>query len=218
MTKSIIITAGGKGQRMGSKLPKQFLTIKGKPILLYTIEKFYEYDPSIEIILVLPEGRIPFWELLIKDHLFSIPHQLAIGGKTRFHSIKNGLELATGKLIGVHDGVRPFVSIKVIEKVYQAAEEKGAAIPALTLTESIRKLQGTSSVAKNRSDYMSVQTPQCFQSSILKDAYSKGYRDEYTDDATVVEANGGSIVLVEGNHENIKITTPFDLKIAETIV
>lgn len=215
MTKTIIITAGGKGLRMGSSIPKQFLTINDKPILFYTIEQFYRFDPLIEIVLVLPSEHIKYWENLIQELSFAIPHTVVPGGKTRYHSIKNGLEFANGSVIGVHDGVRPFVSIDVISRVYETAKMLGASIPVLPLKESIRKVSGESSLAKERSLYRLVQTPQCFRNKILKDAYQKTFQMSFTDDASVVEANGGSVVLVVGNEENIKITTPLDLKIAE---
>jgi 2-C-methyl-D-erythritol 4-phosphate cytidylyltransferase len=218
MTKTIIITAAGKGLRMGADLPKQFLPIAGKPILQYTIEQFYNYDNAMEIILVLPEDHIPYWQLLINDHNFTIPHQLVEGGETRYHSIKNGLEYATGEVIGVHDGVRPFASQEVISSVFAKAEITGSAIPVLPLVDSIRELHGQSSTARDRSRFVSVQTPQCFKSAILKSAYSTGYNELFTDDASVVEANGQSIHLIEGNRENIKITTPFDLEIAKILL
>lgn len=218
MTKSIIITAGGKGLRMGTEVPKQFLSLKGKPILLHTIERFYSYDSKMEIILVLPEEHIPFWQLLLGEHQVQIPHQLVIGGETRYHSIKNGLEETTGELIAVHDGVRPFVSNDVISNAFLMAQEKGAAIPVLPIKESVRQISGETSVAVDRDLYKSVQTPQCFKSAILKGAYAGNYQPSFTDDASVVEAYGGEISMVHGNEENIKITTPFDLKMAEILV
>lgn len=218
MTKTIIITAGGKGLRMGAELPKQFILINGKPILLYTLELFFRYDPKIEIILVLPDAHISYWQELIVKHKVSIHHHIAVGGKTRYHSIKNGLIIATGKLIGVHDGVRPFTSNKVIIDVFKAAEQFGAAIPTMPLVESIRKVNGQNSEALDRSRYVSVQTPQCFQAPILKAAYSLEYQNNFTDDASVVEASGAKINLVDGNAENIKITTPFDLRVAAALI
>ena len=217
MTKTIIITAAGKGLRMGADLPKQFLPLAGKPILLYTIEQFYRFNNDIEIILVLPADHIPYWQLLINDHNFTIPHQLVEGGETRYHSIKNGLEYATGEVIGVHDGVRPFVSQDVISSVFDKAEIKGAAIPVLPLVESIRELHGESSTARDRSRFVSVQTPQCFHAQVLKGAYENGYNDTFTDDASVVEAAGHQISLVNGNIENIKLTTPMDMKMARLL-
>ncbi|MFK8044438.1 MAG: 2-C-methyl-D-erythritol 4-phosphate cytidylyltransferase [Crocinitomicaceae bacterium] len=218
MTETIIITAGGKGLRMGTEVPKQFLPLNGKPILMHTISQFYSYNPEIEIILVLPEAHIPFWQLLLKENQFKIPHQLVLGGQTRYHSIKNGLKEATGELIGVHDGVRPFVSIEVIRNTFSTAQVNGAAIPVLKINESIRQLSQSNSQSVDRALYRSVQTPQCFEAEKLKEAYSGEYRETYTDDASVVEAAGHTISLVDGNEENIKITTPFDLKIAELLV
>lgn len=219
MPKTIIITAGGKGLRMGSDIPKQFIELKGKPILFYTIEKFHEFDSSIEIILVLPFNHIEYWQSLIEKFQFKIPHLIVAGGETRYHSIKNGLSKANGNIIGVHDGVRPLVSIDVISHVYNAAEENGAAIPVLPLIESIREVStNNSSIAKDRSLYRSVQTPQCFKRNVLLEAYEKPFQNTFTDDASVVEANGSEIVLVDGNSENIKITSPIDLKIAEFLL
>lgn len=215
MTETIIITAGGKGLRMGKKIPKQFLLIRNKPILFYTMEQFYNYNDLIEIILVLPAHHIQYWESLIQDLNFRIPHIVVEGGSTRYHSIKNGLEKANGDLIGVHDGVRPFVSTGVISTVFESAKRNGASIPVLPLTESIREVVGEFSTAKDRSLYRSVQTPQCFRSNILKSAYQEPYQSVFTDDASVVEANNVAVTLVNGNEENIKITTPFDFKIAE---
>jgi len=217
MTETIIITAGGKGLRMGTEVPKQFLQVNGVPILLQTINQFYQYNSEIEIILVLPEAHIPYWQLLLKEHQFKIAHQLVIGGQTRYHSIKNGLNEATGDLIGVHDGVRPFVSISVIKNTFSKAQSDGAAIPVLDLKESVRKVDNQKSHSVNRDLYKSVQTPQCFKNSILREAYAGDYQATFTDDASVVEAAGYQISLVEGNEENIKITTPFDLKLAELL-
>ena len=218
MADSIIITAAGKGIRMGTDIPKQFLLINGKPILFYTIEQFYRYDSSIQIVLVLPEIQVGYWQTLIEQHQFTIPHKVVVGGETRFHSIKNGLEHATGEIIGVHDGVRPLVSVEVIKACYVQARKSGACIPVLPVSESIREVNNTGSKAVDRSMYRKVQTPQCFSSEVLKAAYRQPYQDVFTDDASVVEASGGIIEVVTGNDENIKITTPFDLKLAEILL
>lgn len=214
-SKSVIITAGGIGKRMGSEIPKQFLVIGNKPIILHTIEQFLKYDSSIELILVLPEEYVHIWEEICQKYLFTRDHKVALGGAERFHSIQNGLVLATADLIAVHDAVRPLVDVDVIATCFVAAEKNGAAIPVFSISESVRKIDHDKSFAVNRDDYKLVQTPQCFQASILQQAYQQHYSHLFTDDASVVEADGIKITLVEGNRENIKITTPHDLKLAE---
>lgn len=215
--KSIIITAGGVGKRMGADIPKQFLLLKGKPVLMHTIEKFYSYDSAIEIILVLPKNQIDFWKGLCSQHQFKIAHTIVGGGKERFDSVKNGLKYANGALIGVHDAVRPLVAEEVIAATYIAAAKNGASIPITPINESVRELSENGSMAVNRDNYKLVQTPQCFQAHILRSAYETSYQSSFTDDASVVESNGDKIYLVDGNRENIKITTPVDLKIAEIL-
>lgn len=217
MTESFIITAGGKGLRMGADIPKQFIELRGKPILMHTIEKFHNYNPQAQLILVLPESHINFWIELTEKHSFQIPHELVTGGKERFFSIKNGLDKVTGEMVGVHDGVRPFVSLSVIKNLMSEAQSKKAVIPVINIKESVRKMDGETSTAVNRSDYKLVQTPQCFETALLKKAYQQDYKDEFTDDASVVEQLGHSIFLCDGNEENIKITTPLDLKMADFI-
>lgn len=219
MKKQIIIVAGGKGLRMGGEIPKQFLPVNGKPVLMLTLETFYRFDPQIKIILVLPREQQTYWnELCVKYH-FEIPYLLADGGETRFHSVKNGLSMADDDgLIGVHDGVRPFVSQEVIAHCFDAASTKEAAIPVIDVVETVRKIDGEESVTVDRNSYKLVQTPQVFTSSLLKRAYNQEYSPLFTDDASVVEAMGIKVVLVPGNRENIKITTPFDMIIANALV
>jgi 2-C-methyl-D-erythritol 4-phosphate cytidylyltransferase len=219
MKKQIIIVAGGKGLRMGGEIPKQFLPVNGKPVLMLTLETFYRFDPQIKIILVLPREQQTYWnELCVKYH-FEIPYLLADGGETRFHSVKNGLSMADDDgLIGVHDGVRPFVSQEVIAHCFDAASTKEAAIPVIDVVETVRKIEGEESVTVDRNNYKLVQTPQVFTSSLLKRAYNQEYSPLFTDDASVVEAMGVKVVLVPGNRENIKITTPFDMIIANALV
>jgi len=212
--RSVIITAGGIGKRMGTEIPKQFLLLKGKPIILHTIEKFHAFDRSMEIIVVLPDFYIPQWEILCQKFLFTVEHKVVTGGAERFYSIQNGLMETSGDIIAVHDAVRPCVSNEVIGNCFRAAEKFGAAIPVLSITESLRKLDGENSTAVNREDYKIVQTPQCFKTEILQTAYRQTYSKLFTDDASVVEASGQKIQLVQGNRENIKITTPEDLKLA----
>ena len=217
----IIIVAGGKGLRMGSDIPKQFLPIGGKPVLMRTLERFREYSPSIQIILVLPKAQQDYWRQLCADYHFNVEYQLADGGETRFHSVQHGLALIPDKaegVVGVHDGVRPFPSIEVIRRCYDTAREKKAVIPVIPVVETVRQLEGATSFTVPRDDYRLVQTPQCFDIQLLKAANRQPYNDGFTDDASVVEAFGFDITLVEGNRENIKITTPYDLKIAEVLI
>ena len=217
----IIIVAGGKGLRMGSDIPKQFLPIGGKPVLMRTLERFRQYSPSLQIILVLPKAQQDYWQKLCKEYAFDIDYQLADGGETRFHSVQNGLakipDNAQG-VVGVHDGVRPFPSIDVIRNCYETAREKKAVIPVIPVVETVRHLKGDTSVTVPRNEYRLVQTPQTFDIQLLKAANRQPYNEGFTDDASVVETFGFNITLVEGNRENIKITTPYDLKIAEVLI
>jgi len=218
----VIIVAGGKGLRMGSDIPKQFMTIGGKPILMHTMTRFHEYDPNMGMIVVLPHDQQDTWKQLCKEYHFDIPHEVVDGGDTRFASSKNGLAAipddAEG-VVGIHDGVRPFVSREVIEECYEAARDEYAAIPVIPVTDTIRYVDRHGG-GKNvmRSDYRVVQTPQAFDISLVKQAFNQPYQDSFTDDASVVEALGCQVVMVDGNRENIKITTPFDLAIAEAFL
>jgi 2-C-methyl-D-erythritol 4-phosphate cytidylyltransferase len=217
----IIIVAGGKGLRMGSDIPKQFLPIGGKPVLMRTLERFREYSPTLQIILVLPQAQQEYWNQLCKDYDFKVEYVLADGGETRFHSVQNGLAKIPDDsegVVGIHDGVRPFPSIDVIRNCYETARTAKAVIPVISVVETVRHLQGDTSVTVPRSDYRLVQTPQTFDIQLLKAANKQPYNDGFTDDASVVEAFGFNITLVEGNRENIKITTPYDLKIAEVLI
>lgn len=218
----VIIVAGGKGLRMGSESPKQFLPVAGKPILMRTIERFHEYDEHLNIILVLPESQQEYWHQLCEEHHFDIKHQIANGGDTRFQSSKNGLALipdGEDGVVGIHDGVRPFVSTDVISECYETAREEYAAIPVYAVTETLRYIDKRGG-GKNvlRDDYRIVQTPQTFDISLAKQAFNQGYKEQFTDDASVVESLGCQVAMVDGNRENIKITTPFDIKIAETLL
>ena len=217
----VIIVAGGKGLRMGSDIPKQFLPIGGKPVLMRTLERFREYSPALQIILVLPKAQQEYWKELCEKHNFKVTYQLADGGETRFHSVQHGLALipddAEG-VVGVHDGVRPFPSIDVISNCYETARTNKAVIPVIPVVETVRHLKGEVSETVPRNDYRLVQTPQTFDIQLLKAANRQPYNDGFTDDASVVEAYGFDITLVEGNRENIKITTPYDLKIAEVLI
>ena len=239
----VIIVAGGKGLRMGSDIPKQFLPIGGKPVLMRTLERFREYDADLQIILVLPEAQQAYWHQLCEEYHFDVAYTLANGGQTRFHSVQNGLakvpDDAEG-VVGVHDGVRPFPSIEVIRNCYETARTAKAVIPVIPVVETVRQIFSNrpqdnrndnpekslssevrcknSSRTVPRDEYRLVQTPQTFDIQLLKAANRQPYNDGFTDDASVVESYGHQITLVEGNRENIKITTPYDLKIAEVLV
>ena len=225
MNEYIIIVAGGKGLRMGGDIPKQFLPIGGRPVLMQTIERFRAYSPDLRIILVLPREQQDYWKQLCRDYHYPLPSEgsgsylLADGGETRFHSVQHGLALipddAEG-VVGVHDGVRPFVAVEVIRRCFETAREAKAVIPVTPVVETLRHIPSQKNVM--RSDYCLVQTPQTFDIQLLKAANRQPYRDAFTDDASVVEAYGHPVTMVEGNRENIKITTPFDLKIAETLI
>ncbi|MBQ2673570.1 MAG: 2-C-methyl-D-erythritol 4-phosphate cytidylyltransferase [Prevotella sp.] len=243
----IIIVAGGKGLRMGSDIPKQFLPIGGKPVLMRTLERFREYSPTLQIILVLPKAQQDYWKQLCEEYHFNVEYQLADGGETRFHSVQHGLALIpdeTEGVVGVHDGVRPFPSIDVIRRCYDTAREKKAVIPVIPVVETLRQIiskdDRTNRTAEQteeggkvlqsyspcnkisqtvpRNEYRLVQTPQTFDIQLLKAANRQPYNDGFTDDASVVESYGHAITLVEGNRENIKITTPFDITIAEALL
>ena len=220
MTDYVIIVAGGKGLRMGTDIPKQFLPIGGKPVLMRTLERFREYSANLNIILVLPKAQQAYWQELCKEYDFNVEYLLADGGETRFHSVQHGLALipddAEG-VVGVHDGVRPFPSIEVIRRCYEEAREKGAVIPVIPVVETIRHIKDGTSMTVPRDEYRLVQTPQTFNIQLLKAANRQPYNDNFTDDASVVETYGHPITLVDGNRENIKITTPYDLKIAESL-
>ncbi|WP_277265472.1 2-C-methyl-D-erythritol 4-phosphate cytidylyltransferase [Prevotella corporis] len=218
----IIIVAGGKGLRMGSETPKQFLPIGGKPILMRTIERFKAYDKEMKVIVVLPESQQSYWKELCGEYDFNIEHQIANGGNTRFESSRNGLAMipeGEDGLVGIHDGVRPFVSLQTIARCYDEALKTCAAIPVMPITETLRMIEKNGN-SKNvlRSDYRSVQTPQVFNIMMLKMAYAQEFQDSFTDDASVMEQFGCKVSMVEGNCENIKITTPTDMKFAATLL
>jgi 2-C-methyl-D-erythritol 4-phosphate cytidylyltransferase len=216
----VIIVAGGKGLRMGSDIPKQFLPIAGKPVLMRTLERFRAYSSALQIILVLPEAQQDYWQELCKQYDFKVDYQLANGGQTRFHSVQNGLALVPDDaegVVGVHDGVRPFPSIDVIRNCYDTARTAKAVIPVIPVVETVRQLKSDGSITVPRDQYRLVQTPQTFDIQLLKAANRQPYNDGFTDDASVVESYGHDITLVEGNRENIKITTPYDIVVAEAL-
>ena len=219
MTQYVLIVAGGKGIRMGGDIPKQFLPIGGVPVLMRTMDAFYAYNQDIQIILVLPHDQQAYWLDLCRKHRFERPYRIADVGETRFHSVKNGLALVeTPALVGVHDGVRPFVSSDVIRRCYAEASQKHAVVTCVNVVETLRYVQEEGSVTVPRDEYRLVQTPQVFDATLLKKAYEQPYSPQFTDDASVVESMGMVVSLIEGNRENIKITTPFDLKIASALL
>ena len=234
----VIIVAGGKGLRMGGDIPKQFLPVGGRPVLMRTLERFREYSADLQIILVLPKSQQDYWRELCEQYHFPLPattplpqqgeaggraYLLADGGETRFHSVQHGLALipddAEG-VVGVHDGVRPFPSVEVIARCYETARQTGAAVPVIPVVETLRQIchGEKQSVTVPRGDYRLVQTPQTFDIQLLKAANRQPYNDGFTDDASVVESYGHAITLVEGNRENIKLTTPYDMVVAEAII
>lgn len=219
LKKYAIIVAGGSGTRMQSSLPKQFIPLKGIPVLMRTINAFVHYDAALEIIIVLPESQISYWEKLCEEQGFSVPHKVVKGGETRYHSVSNGLAAIGGDgLVAIHDGVRPFVSSELIARAFDKAEEKGAAIPTIPVKDSIREVENGDSKALDRSKYCLVQTPQCFRIGLIKKAFESGYQAIFTDDATVAEAAGHKVELVEGESHNIKLTSPLDLRFAEMLI
>lgn len=214
---SIIITAGGIGKRMGATIPKQFIEIGGKPILIRTLEVFHSFDSNAQIIITLPKEWQNYWTELLKVFNCSINHTIVDGGEERYHSIKNALKHCNGSFIAIHDGVRPFVSSETLQRCFDAVKMKDQIVPVIPIKESIRKKTDQQTTAVNRAEYVMVQTPQCFLKSSLEKAYELGYHEGITDDATLVEHAGYSIYLVDGNEENIKITSKLDLLIAEKL-
>ena len=201
--------------RMGGGLPKQFMPLAGKPILMHTLERFHEWDAAVETTVVLPEEHEEYWRMLCREIGCKVPHRVVHGGETRFHSVFNAIQTIGGDgLVAVHDGVRPFVATDVIASCFMAAEAYGAAIPVVPVVESVREIGGGTSRPFDRNRLRIVQTPQVFRSEVLREAYGQPYNACFTDDASVVEAAGHTIHLVDGNRENIKITTPTDLKVA----
>ena len=219
MNRCALIVAGGKGARMQSELPKQFMLLLDVPVLMHTMERFALADESLQIILVLPKDQIQFWKGLCRQMDFDIEHTIVVGGITRYQSVQNGLNNCPDEgLVAIHDGVRPLISVELIQKCLAAVDKNGSALPVLPVTQSLRKVSGNDSKAMSREGIMEVQTPQCFDLSLLKPCYDKSFDETFTDDATVFEGSGHSIHLVEGESTNLKITTPADLKIAEAIL
>jgi 2-C-methyl-D-erythritol 4-phosphate cytidylyltransferase len=219
MRNSVIVVAGGSGKRMGANLPKQFLEIDNKALIIYTLEKFLEFDSEIEIVLVINKTFFEYWERAKNKAAFDYPVKIAEGGETRFHSVKNGLGKLEGRqLIGIHDSVRSLLSPEMIRRVYNAAEKFGCAIPCVPLKESVRELIGNKSRSIDRSSILVVQTPQVFRSEILFKSYETACESAFTDDASVVERAGYEISIVQGDEYNLKITTPEDFEMAKLLL
>jgi 2-C-methyl-D-erythritol 4-phosphate cytidylyltransferase len=217
--KAVIIVAGGSGKRMGGDVPKQFIEVCGKPVLMHTLLRFFDFDARIFIVLVLPFEHIETWNRLCSKHRFMLPHQVVAGGDERYDSVKNGLQKIDDEwLVAIHDGVRPLVSHEIIGKSFELAAEFGSAIPVIPVKESLREVYEGQNKPVDRTNFRLVQTPQTFKSSLIRKAYQKPYNPLFTDDATIFEASGNVVHLFEGTPENIKITTPTDLKIAEGLL
>ena len=218
----VIIVAGGKGMRMGTELPKQFLPVAGKPVLMRTIERFCQFSRDLNFIVVLPQSQQAYWHSLCRKHHFTIPHTIINGGDTRFASSKNGLSHIPNNaqgLVAIHDGVRPFVSVDVISRCFNEARASGTAVPVIPAIDTLRQVNTETgeTFTVNRSLFRAAQTPQVFDIVLAHRAFSQPYRDSFTDDASVIESLGVKISMVEGNRENIKLTTSFDLKVAEVL-
>jgi 2-C-methyl-D-erythritol 4-phosphate cytidylyltransferase len=219
MKKYVLIASGGIGKRMGSATPKQFLEIAGKPVLMHAFLAFLSYAPDMEFVLVMPESHIEDWQKLCSKNHFEIHHHLVPSGPTRFHTVKNGLRLIPDdSLVAIHDAARPLVSLNTIARVFHFAAKFGNAIPVLKPNDSMRMVEGPISKPLDREKLRMVQTPQCFHGALIKKAYNKNYHESFTDDSTVLEADGVRLFLVDGNVENIKITTPSDLLVAKALM
>ena len=219
MQRSTIIVAGGKGERMASPVPKQFLALNGKPVLCRTIEAFHTADPAMGLVVVLPGEWMEAWHRLCEEQRFTVPHTVVRGGAERFYSVREGLAAVGHEgLVAVHDGVRPLISVDLIDRCFTAAEAHGAAIPVLPISSSVRELSGGTSRAVDRGRLRMVQTPQCFRVSLLRQAFQLPYDPAFTDEATLVERAGAAVHLVEGEERNMKVTTPFDLRMAAAIL
>ncbi|MCC5936956.1 MAG: 2-C-methyl-D-erythritol 4-phosphate cytidylyltransferase [Lunatimonas sp.] len=221
MIRAAIIVAGGSGSRMGAPLAKQFIPLGGVPILMHTLRAFHAFDASMQLILVLPEKDKEFWEDLCRQHQFRLPHQVVAGGQSRFQSVRNGLASVREErtLVAIHDGVRPFVAQEVIRQSFEEADRSGSAIPVVPLKDSLRKVEADGqSVFQDRQAFRLVQTPQTFQVARIKKAFLVAESAAFTDDATVYEHQGWQVNLISGDPNNIKITTPEDLRYAEFLI
>lgn len=218
MRKHVIIVAGGSGTRMKQVLPKQFIEISGKPIVVHTIEAFLAYDPHIHLILVLPESHLTTWNTVKKDYLQQVSVDVAIGGSTRFQSVSSGLDQVDNGLVAIHDAVRPLISTEVIARSFESADQYGSGVVMVPMKDSVREIHGDGSSFRDRSKYLAVQTPQTFQAELIKLAFEQGESPLFTDDASVYESAGHQVKIVSGEYSNIKITTPEDLIIATALL
>lgn len=217
---AVVVVAGGSGRRMGRNIPKQYLDLQGKPLIIHTLKKFLQFDPGMKVVLVMASGHRKFWDVISISYDQSSGIVVAAGGETRYDSVKNGLQyIDDGLIVGIHDAVRPFVSAETIARCYAAAGETGSGIPVMEMDESVRMIQSSNrSVHMDRLKLRRVQTPQVFKSEMIKDAYSQPFDPAFTDDASVFESQYENITLVEGNPENIKITTPTDWQLASVLI
>ncbi|MEZ4757356.1 MAG: 2-C-methyl-D-erythritol 4-phosphate cytidylyltransferase [Flavobacteriales bacterium] len=219
MDRSTILVAGGSGRRLGGPVPKQFQTVKGRPLLMWTIEAFHRFDAEMPLIVVLPQEHFDIWKALCMGHGFLVPHEVVAGGEQRWHSVKAGLAKVQGDgLVAVHDGVRPLVSTALIARCFEAADRHAAAIPVMPVVPSIRETTADGSRALDRSRLLAVQTPQCFHTDLLRKAFEQPYDPTFTDEATLVERLGVRVALVEGEDNNIKVTTPMDMRMVELVL
>lgn len=219
LKKYVLIVAGGSGSRMGQKIPKQFIPVNGKPILIHTFEAFLKYSADVIFILVIPVSHIQTWKEICSEYDFTTPHVIREGGDTRFQSVKNGLgAIMDDGLVAIHDGVRPCVPVEVIESSFMVAEKEGSAVTAVSVSDSLRMKSESGSTPVNRDDYVMVQTPQTFWVDRIKKAYSIKEQKSFTDDASVYEASGMKITLIEGSDLNIKVTSPGDLSVVEGLL
>lgn len=204
---------------MKSPIPKQFMDIAGLPVLMHTLNAFLKAVPSVHLVIVLPAGQMDTWTALIEKHSFRVPHRVTEGGQERFYSVKNGLEhVPDDSVVAIHDGVRPLVTPLLIRTCFRDALFYGSAVPCIVPAESVRVMTGSTHRPMDRNDIRIIQTPEAFQAALIKKAYQQPFRDSFTDDATVLEAMGHSVHLVEGNAWNIKITHPEDLILVEAIL
>ena len=214
MNRYAVIVAAGSGMRMGAPIPKQFLEVGGKPILMHTLNRFAAFDASIRLVVVLHPDYVEFWRSLCDKHDYSVPHAIVSGGSERFFSVQKAIQSLVDTedaIVGIHDAVRPMVSVDTLERCYATAQAMGSAVPCISVNDSMRIVDADGNRSVDRSSLRIIQTPQCFSLNLLRRAFTQEYNTAFTDDASVVEALGESIVLVEGNRENIKVTTPEDM-------
>ena len=219
ISRYVLIVAGGSGERMKSDIPKQFIEINGKPLLMHTLEVFYNFDINLSVVVVLPENQISYWQEKCQSLNCNIRHSIIKGGENRFQSVRNGLTTIPDEgIVAIHDGVRPFVTRETISRCFSEAEKFGNAIPCIPIHDTVRLVVNDTSAIIDRSMLRSIQTPQVFLNKIIKEAFNQPYINSFTDDASVFEKSGGKVHLVEGNRENIKITDPFDLTLAKCLL